>query len=105
MSDHEDPQFKNWLTARMSAANLTQAERTEFMQWLLKRKDANSTGSDSSSKSNPAKKKERLKELKECFDWLKVRITDSDLTDCERQEFDSWMASKARDANLFDDNE
>ncbi len=105
MSDHEDPQFKNWLTARMSAANLTQAERTEFMQWLLKRKDANSTGSDSSSKSNPAKKKERLKELKECFDWLKVRITDSDLTDSERQEFDSWLASKARDSKFLDDDE
>ncbi len=43
--------------------------------------------------------------MKECFDWLKVRISDSELSDSERQEFDSWLASRARDSKLLDDDE
>ena len=105
MSDHEDPQFRNWLTARMNAANLSQAERAEFMQWLLKRSEPNSKGSESPSKLGRVKKKERLKQLKECFDWLKVRITESDLSESEQREFDSWLASRARKSNFLDDDD
>ena len=102
MSDTDDPQFKTWLTARMNAANLTKAERAEFLRWLVKRKSSNT---DSSSSDEKAKKGKRLKELKECFDWLKVRITDSDISEIERREFDAWMASRMRESNLLDDDE
>lgn len=105
MGDQEDPQFKNWLTARMNAANLSQAERAEFMQWLLKRSEPKSKVSGSPSKLASVKKKERLKQLKECFDWLKVRITESDLSESEQREFDSWLASRARESNFLDDND
>jgi hypothetical protein len=50
VSDHEDPQFKNWLTAKMNAANLTPAERKEFLHWLLRRKDPNPTVAESATK-------------------------------------------------------
>jgi hypothetical protein len=55
VSDHEDPQFRNWLTARMNAANLSQAE--------------------------------------------------SDLSESEQREFDSWLASRARESSLLDEDD
>jgi ferric-dicitrate binding protein FerR (iron transport regulator) len=85
----------------MNAADLSQAERAEFMQWLLKRNDPNSKVSESPSKLGRVKKKERLKQFKECFDWLKVRITESDLSESEQREFDSWLASRARESNFW----
>ncbi|CAN5373065.1 hypothetical protein BH11CYA1_BH11CYA1_50520 [soil metagenome] len=102
MSDTDDPQFKTWLTARMNAANLSKAERAEFLRWLVKRK-GESVGS--STKSDAGTKGKRLKELKECFDWLKVRITESDISEIERREFDAWIAIRMREGNLLDDDE
>lgn len=98
MSNSDDPKFKSWLAARMNAANLSKAERAEFLKWLVGRKKSNTSGADST------KKKRRLEELKECYDWLKVRITDSDISESERREFDIWMASRVRENNLLDDD-
>lgn len=101
MSTSDDPQFKSWLAARMNAANLSKAERAEFLKWLVGRKNSKSNGTG----SDTTKRKRRLEELKECYDWLKVRITDSDISEVERREFDLWMASRVRENKVLDDDE
>jgi len=97
----DNPQFKNWLTARMNAVNLSQSERMEFLRWLVKRKGGSTGGGTDALKS--AAKKTRLREVKECFNWLKVRITESDISEIERQEFELWMAKRLSDSEIRDE--
>ena len=96
-----NPQFKDWLKVRMNAANLSQSERMQFLRWLVKRKGGPDSGGSEALKS--AVKSTRLKEVKECFNWLKVRITDSDINERESKEFDLWMAKRVVDSEILDD--
>lgn len=84
----------------MGAANLTQSERMEFLQWLVRRKEQE--GVTAGAKVKEAKAT-RLKEIKECFSWLKARVTEAELSDSDRKEFDLWMAKRARESDLLDD--
>jgi len=73
----------------------------EFLQWLLQRKE-NETALGA-QKMTVAKRATRLKEIKECFSWLKARVTEAELSDADRKEFDLWMAKRVRESELLDD--
>ncbi len=51
-----------------------------------------------------SEKTNKVKEVKECFDWLKTRIASADLTEEEKQQFDKWIAQRMKETGL-DENE